>query len=1026
MLLRMIAPSVSAWSLPTMSMSSSMSMGSMSSSRSSSAVGRPAASDISPRQLVVFRPRSRHTYGFDSDIATGFDLPHLELASLIGESHDPSHGSSIIDITCDDADQAQLAWVEGVASSALRDAAQRAVLLHGAFSVVSSAATIELAAQRLHELGWTLPEDAETIDIVDLAQPNLRKNARVELHAELQQHCARQQADVSSSSSSGSSSSRSRSRTGRHEEVRSWVMLRERSGCVHLGWRLAVGPAASLRAPGLASGRRCYSGWLGRFALKNREHAALTAMEPEIAFLMANWARITVDSRVLDPCVGSGSLLVSAAALGATSLVGVDQNASAFVGARKDFARLSLPVPTFVQGDVLAPGDTAELARHSFYDAIVSDPPYNLRAPVYVEGEVSSAQDPRPAADLTGALIELAATALVPKGRLVLFVPARGAEIDLALPELLERRIPDPRERQRLKIVHARLQRFTTRRSRRAGSSARPRSSRGPGAFARWLVCLEKTTDVEVRNDGEDAQGETSGDKRMDGPGLLEAIQACGTSEWRRAIELTQGSEWVDAFAASAAMARCAKAGEWRAAIQLLDRVAEPDRACFHSALAACERGASAAAATTAAMLLDRMDSAGLPPTPHCFTATATAALNAGDWRGALAVFDRMRHGQSTREGHTPPLQFSDFKVAISAAVVGEDWPLVITLAQTALREVQRPLRADRKEWLWRTWSDAQMTRVGATLDAAGSLSVDASATDSLQRALSAAATNGKMPSFADPGARGGYTLAHMGTRTRKVADVLRLSEPAWLAPAVDEGLRAGRVIASLGGGPGFDHLAVALLSEWRRIGGSECSGGSDDGSGPVASTMVLDYESGWQEECHALSGAVAAVLGAAAPTCSFDGADITRAIDASANHALAQALPRTRLLIASYVVAENAHALEASRFEFFETLFRDAAVGTTLLVLETTHRSFPGVVKAAQRGVMASGHDHGLDIACPWVTRNAGYSLLLRKRDGCSDEEDECSIASLLEDFEMDAVRHSRRVSRSERRRATDAPPST
>uniref|UniRef100_A0A7S2JLU4 Site-specific DNA-methyltransferase (adenine-specific) n=1 Tax=Haptolina brevifila TaxID=156173 RepID=A0A7S2JLU4_9EUKA len=269
-----------------------------------------------------------------------------------------------------------------------------------------------------------------------------------------------------------------------------WVLLREQYGRVHLGWRVASGPAAGPGAPGVAQGRRCYTGWLGQYALKQRRHAAATAMEPEIAFLMANWARISAASRVLDPTCGSCGLLLSAAVLGATQLVGIDMNRSAFEGVAADFSRMALPAPKLVCGDVLAPRHTPELASDALYDAIVCDPPYNLQAPVFVQG--SAQTGPLAAADLTSAVLGLAARALTPGGRLVLFVPARGAEVSLTLEELLARRMPPAAHRPALRIVYGRLQRFSTRRSRRAGSSATPRASRGPGAFARWLICLER------------------------------------------------------------------------------------------------------------------------------------------------------------------------------------------------------------------------------------------------------------------------------------------------------------------------------------------------------------------------------------------------------------------------------------------------------------------------------------------------------------------------------------------------------
>ena len=52
---------------------------------------------------------------------------------------------------------------------------------------------------------------------------------------------------------------------------------------------------------------------------------------------------------------------------------------------------------------------------------------------------------------------------------------------------------------------------------------------------------------------------------------------------------------------------------------------------------------------------------------------------------------------------------------------------------------------------------------------------------------------------------------------------------------------------------------------------------------------------------------------GEVAGTSSFGGADITARLDSEANRLVRASLPRAPLLIASYVVAENALALEAS-----------------------------------------------------------------------------------------------------------------
>ena len=916
------------------------------------------------RHLVVFRPRSRHTYGFDPQ--TNFDLPALEFSSVLGKEK----------LQLGQAENCY--WCDGVTDAELREVARRSILVHGAYSIQRSASTVKDAAA-----GLALRVDDVTV--VDLAQPNMLRTTRDDLLAELAASC-----DAPSSCATSSA-------------AMPWVLLRERDGsAIHIGRRVACGPAAGLGAPGLATGRRCYNGWLGKYALKSREHATPTAMEPEIAFVMANLARVSSGSRVLDPTCGSGSLLVSAAALGATHLVGIDQNASAFAGAADDFSRLGLPVPIFRHGDVLRPVEIPELSTE-MYDAIISDPPYNLRAPVFVGGAQTSSQDPQPAADLTSAVLALAAATLLPGGRLVLFVPARGDEIDLALMDLLCQRAPALcAPDATLRLVDGRLQRFGTRRSRRAGSADRPQPSRGQGAFARWLVCLEKASGEtpmdQMRHTASQAPAAEIGvvETMAASVSFVQSVQACG-ADWQQVLSMVNAEDVLDVYAASAAISIVARAGEWRHALELLDRVATPDLACFNAAFSACEKAASeqAAAADAARALLERMAVHGIPPTRSCFTATGRASMRHGDWQSALGMFDTMK------ERGVVPL-YSDVKGAIVAATQGKAWARVAVLVEAACK--LNP-RASQQEWLWRTWSRAQLCRIH---DELASLAVDKAATTALLRALTDAANDGMMPSFAVDGARAGYTLAHLPTRTRKVADTLRLGEPSWLAQAVQESMRNGAGIVSLGGGPGFDHVAISLMHAF------EC------GDGPMASSLVLDYEDAWAGECAAVAEAVDRVLGdggTGGRACKFDRCDITVTLDAPANRMLSDALPRTRLLIASYVVAENAISLEASDYGFFESLFRDAALGTTLLVLETTHRAFPGLVDAARRGAAVSGL--AIDVECPYVTSNNGYSLLVRKRAKLEESVEESArerVHNLLERFARDAERHVRDAPRGGR----------
>jgi len=253
-------------------------------------------------------------------------------------------------------------------------------------------------------------------------------------------------------------------------------------------------------------------------------------MEPEIGFLMANLALArsynNSSIRVLDPCCGSGSLLLYSAALGATDLVGVDSDSSVWSGAFENFARFraisgirsrggellspSLPTPKFYCGDVLDPSSTEVLSVANSFDAVVCDPPYNIGAPILLNGK-----DARPAnyhdyddvridctdyrrpfdvdnihdgKDLTNEIIGIARKVLRERGRIVFFIPVRSNEMSTSLADLLifrgcTRSEVDNKfstsvdncggESERLCLVFGRKQLFTP-------------------TFSRWLVCLEK------------------------------------------------------------------------------------------------------------------------------------------------------------------------------------------------------------------------------------------------------------------------------------------------------------------------------------------------------------------------------------------------------------------------------------------------------------------------------------------------------------------------------------------------------
>ena len=92
----------------------------------------------------------------------------------------------------------------------------------------------------------------------------------------------------------------------------------------------------------------------------------------------------------------------------------------------------------------------------------------------------------------------------------------------------------------------------------------------------------------------------------------------------------------------------------------------------------------------------------------------------------------------------------------------------------------------------------------------------------------------------------------------------------------------------------------------------------------------------------------------------------------------------------------------EASGAEFFAALFKEAADGTCCSS-SRRHIEPSGVVAAAQRAVKQSGH--GLQVDCPWVSSNNGYSLLLRRAPLAT--RDGQSVAELMARFERDRESH-------------------
>ena len=75
---------------------------------------------------------------------------------------------------------------------------------------------------------------------------------------------------------------------------------------------------------------------------------------------------------------------------------------------------------------------------------------------------------------------------------------------------------------------------------------------------------------------------------------------------------------------------------------------------------------------------------------------------------------------------------------------------------------------------------------------------------------------------------------------------------------------------------------------------------------------------------------------------------------------------------------------------------------------LFSRRRIEPSRASLQRRSVVVEQSGHGLQVDCPWVSSNNGYSLLLRK-GAAGDEEDDQSVAELMARFERDRESHVR-----------------
>lgn len=196
---------------------------------------------------------------------------------------------------------------------------------------------------------------------------------------------------------------------------------------------------------------------LQRYSLKTRAYIGPTSTSAELALVMANQALAARGRVVLDPFVGTGSLLVAAAHFGAYC-IGADIDFRVLHGAMGGYERQRTMFDSFRQyglplPEVLCSCNSQPVWRRGALqlDAIICDPPYGVRAgsrksgprrPLPADYTVRNdlAEPHRPQSahyeinELLADLLNLAADALVMRGRLVMLLPAHGALDQAALP----------------------------------------------------------------------------------------------------------------------------------------------------------------------------------------------------------------------------------------------------------------------------------------------------------------------------------------------------------------------------------------------------------------------------------------------------------------------------------------------------------------------------------------------------------------------------------------------------------------
>eukprot|EP00003_Mantamonas_plastica_P009482 TRINITY_DN1885_c0_g1_i3.p1 TRINITY_DN1885_c0_g1~~TRINITY_DN1885_c0_g1_i3.p1 ORF type:complete len:304 (-),score=94.75 TRINITY_DN1885_c0_g1_i3:493-1404(-) len=130
------------------------------------------------------------------------------------------------------------------------------------------------------------------------------------------------------------------------------------------------------------------SALVNKYSLKKRVYLGTTSMDAELSLVMSNMALATDSSFVCDPFCGTGSMLLTTSEFGST-VVGSELDARVIIGREDEQEKVVRNIHDnftqygtgqVFQGLIMSDFSLPVWRRTELFDAIITDPPYGVRA----------------------------------------------------------------------------------------------------------------------------------------------------------------------------------------------------------------------------------------------------------------------------------------------------------------------------------------------------------------------------------------------------------------------------------------------------------------------------------------------------------------------------------------------------------------------------------------------------------------------------------------------------------------------